>query len=167
MLRRGLALCLLLGMASVVQAGAVVTLVPAASGPYAQNEEVFIDVFLTQEAGGEDRYLRYAQLDFNASDMRPQVFMPIAHDRTGPPDIRFWNFLGTPDCPAVDNSNCGREHYIEDDYQSARSRVISRGGANLSASSEPAARMLVSFFSRVTLTSRSESRVLSPRIIPS
>ena len=45
--------------------------------------------------------------------------------------------------------------------------LIRRGGVSSSASSLPAARMLVSFFSLIGFTSRSFSRECSPRIMPS
>ena len=45
--------------------------------------------------------------------------------------------------------------------------VIGRGGVNRTLSSLPAARMLVSFFSLVGLTSMSPLRLFSPTIMPS
>src|SRR5918992_1058242 len=52
-------------------------------------------------------------------------------------------------------------------YSRAYSSVISRGGSRMMFSSDAVVRMLVSFFSFVTFTSRSPGRELSPAIIPS
>src|SRR6185369_6761385 len=49
----------------------------------------------------------------------------------------------------------------------ACSRFMIRGGTRCTVSSEPEARMLVSFFSRTMLTSKSLSRACSPTTIPS
>jgi hypothetical protein len=51
-------------------------------------------------------------------------------------------------------------------YPIASSSVI-RGGSSRMLSSEPEARMLVSFFPLATLTSMSPGREFSPTIIPS
>ena len=74
MFRRGLALSLVLGMGSIVQAGAVVELVPSASsnpfnpcGSYSANETVTVEVFLSQTVTVGPHYLRMVQLDFTAS----------------------------------------------------------------------------------------------------
>ena len=52
-------------------------------------------------------------------------------------------------------------------YSRAYSRVISRGGSRMTLSSDAVVRMLLSFFSFVTFTSRSPGREFSPAIIPS
>src|SRR5690606_16958596 len=52
-------------------------------------------------------------------------------------------------------------------YSMNCSRDISTGGASLALSSDPEARMLVSFLVLVTLTTRSFSRLCSPTICPS
>ncbi len=67
MLARSTSLLVLLAAASVVHGGAVVNLVPDPLGPYDGGEIVKVGVNLVQEPGGADRFLRFAQLDFERS----------------------------------------------------------------------------------------------------
>jgi len=72
MFRRGLALCAVLGIVSVANAGAVVSLVPTLApetpAGYNGGETFAVDVKLAQSPAGSDIYMRGLRLDFNASD---------------------------------------------------------------------------------------------------
>jgi hypothetical protein len=62
------ALCAVLSPISIAYAGAVIDLVPTEPGPYLPEQHLDVQVFLTQEPGGEDVYLRLLQLDFRDTD---------------------------------------------------------------------------------------------------
>ena len=65
MFRRGLAFCAVLGIASVANAGAVVTLVPSNPGPYLGGEEFKVDVNVTTD---QDIQARLLGFDFSTSN---------------------------------------------------------------------------------------------------
>jgi len=54
--------------ASAVQGGAVVSLIPENPGPYSGGETFDVGLWLSQDSGGSDIYLRGIRFDFNASD---------------------------------------------------------------------------------------------------
>jgi hypothetical protein len=56
-----------MAMASIVNAGASIELVPDNAGPYLGGESLTVDVMVSQDTGA-DINLRLAQLDFSASD---------------------------------------------------------------------------------------------------
>lgn len=64
MLRRLLGLSLVLGMASVANAGVVISITPSTPGPYAPGSTVLMDVRLSQDPAGNAAGLRYIQFDF-------------------------------------------------------------------------------------------------------
>lgn len=83
MLKRGLALSLVLSVGSIVQAGALVELVPSGStnpfnpcGSFSAGEMVTVSVMLSQTPTGADQYLRMVQLDLANSD--PALGSPSA-----------------------------------------------------------------------------------------
>lgn len=128
MLRRGLAFSFVMGMASVANAGAVITLVPTPQAAcYTPGQQVTVEVRLTQNAGGVDHYLRYTQLDLSqtTASLLANVSLPITHDLVAT-DIRFWNFSGVPICTSPTHADCGKGHYIEDTLPGVRPNVISR-----------------------------------------
>lgn len=54
--------------ATSVNAGAIVDFVPTTPGPYAPGQHVEFDFQITQEPGGQDRYLRLIQFNFARTD---------------------------------------------------------------------------------------------------
>ncbi len=139
MLKRGLAFCTTLVMASVVQAGATITLVPQTSGPYAAGDGILVDVMLANDGGDTDHSLRFIQLDFSNSspamldctDPLTGCLSPSAVHNPGCPSgvansgvVRFWSFDGTPLCDGAPGS-CGCGHFLEDDIGGTRPNVLS------------------------------------------
>jgi hypothetical protein len=139
MLRRGLAFCTTLAMASVVQAGATITLVPQIPGPYSAGQSVRVDVMLANDGGDTDHALRFIQLDFGNSspamldctDPLTGCLSPTATHQLACPNgvpgtsaVRFWDFGETPLCIG-DSASCGCGHFLEDAILGARTNVLS------------------------------------------
>lgn len=126
MFSRGLAFCLCVSMTSMAHAGAVVTLVPQTPGPYEPDQFVNVDVMLAQSPAGTARELRHVQLDFGASDPALVLIQTITHS-LGANTIRFFDFLGEPDCPVSDNAGCGAGHFFDFSFTSPpdRQKVVS------------------------------------------
>ena len=68
MIRRGLALGLVLGLASVAQAGVVIDLQPTTPAPYAQGSTVTVEAYLYQAPAGVDQDLRLVEMRFTSTD---------------------------------------------------------------------------------------------------
>lgn len=116
MLKRGLALCVVLAFASVTRAQTVnVTLTPSAAGPYTPGQNVSVDVLLSQSGTESNiaKSLRFVQLDVSAStsSLLTGATLPATH--TGPnPDVLGWDFAVTPECTGTPN-NCGSAYFLE------------------------------------------------------
>lgn len=149
MLKRGLAFCLVLSVASVARAGATIDLKPALmnGGDHndAQNTVCYelgtafdvIDVFIEQSPAGTARELRHAQLDFSASDHCPG-FGPTCTTSlflSGQPvhgSDRIWDFgLEAATCEndedTTDPATCGDGHHFDTSFTgpAGRERVVS------------------------------------------
>lgn len=146
MLRRGLAFGMTLMIASVVQAGATITLVPKGNldgvenfGPYPEgsNISLLVDVLLTQDGGGADSALRFIQVDLSNSS--PELFPcqndgcispPTTHPQAcpngapGAGTVFFWEFGGVPLCDG-DSTSCACGHFLEQRLNGPRPRVMS------------------------------------------
>ncbi len=122
MFKRGLAMSLVLGVASVVYADVEVRLVPTPSanpynppGMYDVGEtDISVDVYLSQTPGAEDWLLRHVQFNLDGTDasLLAGVSMPVTHSPSAG-DIRFWDFSSVAAC-AGDVEQCGAGHYIDD-----------------------------------------------------
>lgn len=77
MFRRGLALCAVLGFASVVNAGAVVSLAPTNNGPYLGGEQFTVNVNVTADQSIQPRLLGF---DFSASNPAITLIGPDGPD---------------------------------------------------------------------------------------
>ena len=120
MFRRGLALCLVLGLASFARAQQATISFSPNGGTFAPNQVVNVDVLVTQ-ANGATKFLRYAQLDFSkfALDnptLRAAMSLPTTHSAV-PGMIKGFDFLSTtgPNCAAANSATCGTGHYVEDE----------------------------------------------------
>ncbi len=126
MFRRGLALCAVLGIASVANAGAVVMLVPEAAPPsgYVGGETVNVDVKLMQDPGGSDIFLRGLRFDFNASD--PGIVLKSF----------AWDFSGSVFCGSFgicDGTGYEQFPQLDDSDGAIVNNIFSSGSPNLNS----------------------------------
>ena len=117
MLKRGLALCVVLAFASVAGAQTVnIALTPSAAGPYTPGQNISVDVFLSQSGGAEGstaKLVRFAQLDVSTSDSSLLTGASLPATHTGPnPDVLGWDFGSTTECTGTPNS-CGSAFFLE------------------------------------------------------
>lgn len=84
MLRRALSVCAVLGMASAVHAGAVLTLTPTTPGPYQPGQAITVDVFVTADQAIQPRLMGF---DFSKSNPSLSLTGPNGSDST--PDFNF------------------------------------------------------------------------------
>ncbi|GEM_PF-2832803 len=116
MFRRGLALCLVLGLASFARAQTATISFSPNGGSFAPNAVVNVDVLVTQ-GNGATKSLRYAQLDYSATPnatLKAAVSLPTTHSGATIKGFDF-NSVGAPNCSPATSATCGTGHYIEDD----------------------------------------------------
>ena len=117
MLKRGLALCVVLAFASVAGAQTVnvgLTKIPD-QVTYTPGQNVSVDVLLSQSGTDSNiaKSLRFVQLDVNASDSSLLAGATLPATHTGPnPDVLGWDFAVTPECTGTPNS-CGSAYFLE------------------------------------------------------
>jgi hypothetical protein len=154
MLKRGLAFCLVLSVASVARAGATIDMKPATGGGAltgvhsdAANTVCYqlgtpdafalIDVFIQQTPAGTARELRHMQLDFSASELCPSTSacsnaLFLVPQPTHGTD-RFWYFGGgagstaEPTCANDADATCGDGHFFDTSFTQpiGREKVVS------------------------------------------
>jgi len=116
MLRRGLAFCSFMCLATVVRAGVVIDVVPDKTCYVAGTDTTAtVDIKLSQSPAGTDHYLRFTQLDFATTDsnLKGRMNFPKLHLAGGNPDIYGWLFTGTGSCATAADATCGQGHFIE------------------------------------------------------
>lgn len=106
MFRRGLALCMALGLFTAVHAQSVSITMNPPGGTFAAGQQVDVDVFLTLTGAGGSKSLRMVQLDVSAShaDLLATDVFPIVAGT-----INFWDFTTIAGCPGT----CSTNHNVE------------------------------------------------------
>lgn len=110
MFTRGLAICLTLAVASVAQAGAVLTLERTGTGDILVGSSEIINLHLTQTDGvtTPPMLVRMIQLDMSASD----AGLSFAAPGTSGTIVEMWDYASATDCPGT----CGDAHLIDADF---------------------------------------------------
>ncbi len=118
MFRRGLALCAVMAMATVANAGVAVSLVPAnpgVGGVYNGGETFNVDVMAQIDGAGPASFrVRLLTLDMNNSSPGIGISGASTHPGTDVGDIFFWDFGSTPTCSG-DPAACGDLWFIDSD----------------------------------------------------
>jgi hypothetical protein len=121
MFRRGLALCLAFGFASIANAATNITLVKIPNkATYTPGENVSVDVVLSQDTG-VDRLVRFIQIDVSASNA--SLLAGATYPTQSGETIGFW------DCPG----SCDTNHLVEPIPTGDRTNVGSVAYLGLSA----------------------------------
>ena len=110
MFTRGLAICLTLAVASVAQAGAVLTLERTGTGDIPVGSSETINLYVTQTGGvtTPPMLVRMIQLDMSASD----AGLSFAAPGTSGTIVEMWDYASATDCPGT----CGDAHLIDADF---------------------------------------------------
>jgi hypothetical protein len=149
MLKRGLAFCLVLSVASVARAGATIDIKPVSGGgalpPQGHNDAAntvcyqlgtagafaLVDVYVQQSPAGTARELRHLQLDFAASELCPGTTacsngLFLVPQPTHGTD-RLWYFGGEPTCANDADPTCGDGHFFDTSFTQpvGREKVVS------------------------------------------
>lgn len=136
MCRRGLAACLVLGLASLANAQTAVISFSPNGGTFAPNQVVMVDVNVTPTIN-VNKLLRYAQFDFSATSASLRAGLVLPNNHTGVAGgIKGFDFnsVGGANCPAANNANCGIGHYIEDELVGGlRPNIIAMAYTGLTA----------------------------------
>lgn len=118
MFTRGLAICLILAVASVAQAGAVLTLERTGTGDIPVGSSETINLYVTQTGGvtTPPMLVRMIQLDMSASG----AGLSFAAPGTSGTIVEMWDYAsaGGEDagCWTDDPSTCGDAHLIDADF---------------------------------------------------
>lgn len=105
-----------LGVASVVDAAALVSLVPAGPGDgvaYRRGEQVQVDFYVQMDAASPQS-IRVRLLQFDLADSSPDLTLIAIqnHPQSDIGPFPFWNFGATPAC-AGQESLCGTNYFID------------------------------------------------------